>query len=153
MKKTNGQLPAPTRVSARVEFTEQQWKAVQLEAGGRFVTVDVVLAERRDSETKTLEVELPASFLRLVKQLLASRSIPPSHLSRGLTSALLATYLNDDCALWSGYVYRDRRAAEVAATRVFARERWRSSLVLKYRDGRTVADDIFRNPLRHLNAA
>lgn len=135
------------------EAAKAAWGRLQFEAKARGVTVTDLLKERGQCKAATIKIAVPTAFLSVIAAEFAARDIRPGHLAEGLVGVLLASYLDDDCAAWSGYCYPSRRSACRAATRVFASQRRRASLVLRYRTGHRIEDEVFRNPLRHLKAA
>jgi hypothetical protein len=128
----------------------EQWQKLQFTAAARGETIQEQL---KAAETETILVPLPAEFIAVVRQMLASRSIPASALPACLANALLTADISESSALVDGHAFPNRRKAHAAAMKTFVAQHWRATLALRYHCRGRIESELFRNPFLNRNAA
>lgn len=150
MKRSSVRKTAPARSLANKNSTVEQWRKLQFTAAARGETIREQL---ETTVTESVLVPLPAEFVAIVRQMLADRSIPASALPTCLANALIATDIRDGGAVLSEHTFGNRKQAHSAAMKTFVAQRWKATLVLRFRRSGRIASELFRNPFYNLNAA
>jgi len=150
MKKSLVRRTAPARTLANTNTTVEQWRKLQFKAAARGETIREQL---ETTATESILIPLPAEFVAIVRQMLASRGIPASALPACLGNALIATDIRDGGAILSEHVFPNLREAHSAAMKTFVAQRWKATLVLRFRRSGRIESELFRSPFFNLNAA